>query len=113
MSGIGLVLSSLNSNIMFFFTPSGIPQSPPKIFRLGGLVKEGSVKRLDNSLIIFIVTDYSKDIEVQYQGALPMLFREGQSIVAKGSLLHEKFIAKEILAKHDEKYTPPNAVVSK
>lgn len=113
LSGIGLVLHSLNNNIMFFFTPTEIPQNPPKIFRLGGLVKAGSVQHIDKSIIIFTVTDYKNDIEVQYQGALPMLFREGQGIVAKGSLSQGKFIAKELLAKHDEKYTPPNIIADK
>ena len=76
--------------------------------RLGGMVKPGSVKT-DNNEIKFIVTDYKKEIIVIYQGTVPALFAEGKGVVAEGKLQDKKFfLAKRILAKHDENYMPPN-----
>lgn len=106
------VLNAFQSNLVFFFTPSQVrageaPQN--RTFRVGGLVKEGSVKR-DNLTVAFIVTDSIKEVPVSYTGILPDLFREGKGVVAQGQLGTDgKFTASEVLAKHDENYMPPEA----
>ena len=107
-----LGLSALQQNINLFYTPSQImngeaPQGAR--IRAGGLVKEGSVSRSEDSLTVdFIVTDGDADTGIQYRGILPDLFREGQGIVAMGRLNEANvLIADEILAKHDENYMPP------
>ena len=107
-----LGLSALQQNINLFYTPSQImngeaPQGTR--IRAGGLVKEGSVSRSEDSLTVdFIVTDGDADTGIQYRGILPDLFREGQGIVAMGRLNEANvLIADEILAKHDENYMPP------
>lgn len=109
-----LVLNALNSNIALYITPTDIaagkaPQD--KTFRIGGMVKEGSVSRqADGVTIAFIVTDTEKDITVNYKGILPDLFKEGKGVVAQGKLVAGgKFVASEVLAKHDENYMPPEA----
>jgi cytochrome c-type biogenesis protein CcmE len=108
----GFVLNALDSNIAFFVTPSEIaagkaPQG--KAFRLGGMVKEGSVQR-DNLTVHFVVTDTAKDVPVAYTGILPDLFKEGKGAVAQGKMGPDGvFIASEVLAKHDENYMPPEA----
>lgn len=106
------VLNAFQSNLVFFFTPSqvGAGEAPQnRTFRVGGLVKEGSVKR-DNLTVAFIVTDSLKDVPVSYTGILPDLFREGKGVVAQGQLGTDgKFTASEVLAKHDENYMPPEA----
>ena len=107
-----LVLNAFESNLVFFFTPSQIASGEaPKnrAFRVGGLVKEGTVKR-DNLTVNFVVTDTAKELSVSYTGILPDLFREGKGIVAQGKLNADgKFTATEVLAKHDENYMPPEA----
>lgn len=107
-----LGLSALQQNINLFYTPSQImkgeaPQGAR--IRAGGLVKEGSVSRSEDSLTVdFVVTDGDADTGIQYRGILPDLFREGQGIVAMGRLNEANvLIADEILAKHDENYMPP------
>ena len=103
-----LVLGALRENIVFFYTPTDISTSGTKSgqpIRLGGLVKEGSVT-IDGLQSVFTVTDGSADITVRYDNALPSLFREGQGIVAEGSMDNGKFIATNVLAKHDENYMP-------
>ena len=103
-----LVLGALRENIVFFYTPTDITTSNTKLgeaLRLGGLVKEGSVK-IDGLQSVFTVTDGTADITVRYDNALPSLFREGQGVVAEGSMNNDKFIATNVLAKHDENYMP-------
>ena len=107
-----LVLNAFQSNLVFFFTPSQIaaneaPQG--KTFRIGGMVEKGSVKR-EGVEVRFLVTDTAKAIPVLYSGALPDLFREGKGVVAQGQLGADGvFRAREVLAKHDENYMPPEA----
>jgi cytochrome c-type biogenesis protein CcmE len=107
-----LVLNAFRSNMVFFFTPSQIASGEaPKAraFRLGGLVQQGSVAR-DGVNVRFVVTDTAKNVTVQYQGTLPDLFKEGKGVVAQGELGNDGvFMAKEVLAKHDENYMPPEA----
>lgn len=107
-----LVLNAFESNLVFFFTPSQIASGEaPKnrTFRVGGMVKEGSVKR-DNLTVAFVVTDTAKEVSVSYTGILPDLFREGKGVVAQGKLGNDgQFSATEVLAKHDENYMPPEA----
>ena len=109
-----LVLNALNSNIALYITPTEVaagkaPQG--KLFRIGGLVKEGSIQRqTDGVTIAFVITDTAKDIPVAYQGILPDLFKEGKGAVAQGKLNETgTFVATEVLAKHDENYMPPEA----
>ena len=110
--GVGLALKSLDQNIMFFFTPSEVmsgkaPQN--KLFRMGGMVVEGSVDRPGDGLTVkFDLTDNEQRVTVSYAGILPDLFREGQGIIANGKLNDSgEFVAEEVLAKHDENYMPP------
>jgi cytochrome c-type biogenesis protein CcmE len=109
----GLVLNAFQSNLVFFFSPSQVmaKEAPSaKTFRLGGLVKEGSVKR-NGTQVEFDVTDTAKTISVRYTGILPDLFKEGKGVVAQGQLQGDGvFVAREVLAKHDENYMPPEAV---
>jgi len=106
------VLNAFQSNLVFFFTPSQVDSGEaPKnrTFRIGGMVKEGSVKR-DNLTVSFIVTDTAKEVPVTYTGILPDLFKEGKGVVAQGQIKDDgKFTASEVLAKHDENYMPPEA----
>ncbi len=107
-----LVLTAFEKNLVFFFTPSQVvaneaPQG--RTFRIGGMVLEGSVKR-EGVEVRFVVTDTAKNIPVVYSGALPDLFREGKGVVAQGQLGPDGvFRAREVLAKHDENYMPPEA----
>ena len=107
-----LVLMAFEKNLVFFFTPSQVaakeaPQG--RTFRIGGMVLEGSVKRAGVD-VHFVVTDTAKTIPVVYRGALPDLFREGKGVVAQGTLGADGvFTAREVLAKHDENYMPPEA----
>ena len=110
----GLVLTAFQQNLVFFFTPSQVaaneaPQG--KLFRIGGMVETGSVRRQPDGVTVrFTVTDTAKSIPVVYQGALPDLFREGKGVVAQGRIGPDGvFQAKEVLAKHDENYMPPEA----
>ena len=112
-----LVLNAFSNNIVFFYSPTQIFAGEAPIgttFRLGGLVKQGSVQRSDNSLDIrFTITDLGKDIPVSYQGVLPNLFREGQGVVVQGKLkANNLFHAEQVLAKHDENYMPPEAAAA-
>jgi len=107
-----LVLNALNSNIALYVTPSDVvagraPQG--RAFRIGGLVKEGSVKR-DNLTVHFVITDLAQEVPVAYTGLLPDLFKEGKGAVVQGRLQQGgPFTASEVLAKHDENYMPPEA----
>ena len=105
----GLVLYALSDTIVFFYTPSeaALKVSPGQRFRLGGLVEQGSVKQLPDGRIQFTVTDTDKSLPVVYAGILPDLFREGQGVVAEGTLNGQGgFAADTVLAKHDETYMP-------
>jgi cytochrome c-type biogenesis protein CcmE len=111
-TGVGFALKSLDQNIMFFFTPSEVlsGKAPTeKLFRMGGMVVEGSVHRPGDGLTVsFDLTDNENKVTVQYTGILPDLFREGQGIIANGKLnTSGAFVAEEVLAKHDENYMPP------
>lgn len=107
---IGLILYALRSNISLFYTTTDVTMGkthPNQIFRLGGLVKKGSVKHFDGLAMEFVLTDLKNEVVVEYQGLLPDLFREGQGIVAQGKMLPSgHFHADEVLAKHDENYRP-------
>ena len=102
-------LKAFSDNLLYFFTPTDLIENKVpvgKSFRLGGLVVTGSVIREDMN-VVFSLTDNSEIIKVSYKGILPDLFREGQGIVATGSLNKGLFEATTVLAKHDENYMPP------
>ena len=107
-----LILNALNSNIALYVTPTEVeagkaPQG--QTFRIGGMVKDGSLKR-DGLTVHFVITDLAKDIPVSYTGILPDLFKEGKGAVIQGRMgSNGEFIASEVLAKHDENYMPPEA----
>jgi len=107
-----LVLQAFQKNLVFFFSPTQVAAKEAPLgrtFRIGGIVEPGSVKR-DGVEVRFAVTDTAKTIPVLYRGALPDLFREGKMVVAQGQLLEDGvFQAREVLAKHDENYMPPEA----
>ena len=106
-----LVLNAFQSNLVFFYSPSQIAskEAPTgRTFRLGGLVEAGSVKR-DGVSVSFVVTDTARSVPVRYSGILPDLFKEGKGVVAQGQLKDGTFEAREVLAKHDENYMPPEA----
>ncbi|WP_373767930.1 cytochrome c maturation protein CcmE [Glaesserella sp.] len=115
----GLTLYALSQNIDLFYTPSEIvygknddPKTKPEVgqrIRVGGMVVEGTVKRDDKTLkVTFDLNDVGPSIQVEYEGILPDLFREGQGIVAQGTLIEPtRLRATEVLAKHDENYMPP------
>lgn len=110
--GAALVLNALDSNIALYVTPSEVaagkaPQG--KAFRIGGMVKEGSIQRKELT-VHFVITDTARDIPVAYTGILPDLFKEGKGAVIQGRLGADGlFTASEVLAKHDENYMPPAA----
>ena len=113
-TAIALVLNAFQSNLVFFFSPSQVAANEApreRNFRIGGLVKEGSLQRDTKSLTVnFIVTDLAQTIPVTYTGLLPDLFREGKGVVAQGKLGADGvFHADQVLAKHDENYMPPEA----
>jgi cytochrome c-type biogenesis protein CcmE len=111
---VGLVLNAFQSNLVFFYSPTQVAaQEAPlgKTFRLGGLVEAGSVKR-EGLNVSFVVTDTVKATPVRYQGILPDLFKEGKGVVAQGQLRDGVFEAREVLAKHDENYMPPEAAAA-
>jgi cytochrome c-type biogenesis protein CcmE len=118
-AAVGLALYALQDNISFFYSPMELAKHPElshsgHVFRLGGLVEKGTLKkRTDNLAITFTITDEVKEVQVEYTGILPDLFREGQGVVATGSLNDKGvFVATELLAKHDEKYMPPEVAKS-
>jgi len=112
---VGLVLNAFRSNLVFFYSPSQVAakEAPAgRTFRLGGLVEAGSVRR-DGVTVRFVVTDTVRAIPVRYQGSLPDLFKEGKGVVAQGRVDAEGvFVAREVLAKHDENYMPPEAAAA-
>jgi cytochrome c-type biogenesis protein CcmE len=109
-----LVLNAFQSNLVFFFSPTQVAakEAPlDRTFRLGGMVRDGSLKRRADGLTVdFVVTDTARDIPVTYTGILPDLFKEGKGVVTQGRLGPDGvFRASEVLAKHDENYMPPEA----
>jgi cytochrome c-type biogenesis protein CcmE len=121
VAGVGiagaLTLSAFRQNVTFFFDPSEVAAGHVPVgerFRLGGMVTQGSVRRAPGSLEVhFVVTDFSHDVPVVYDKVLPDLFREGAGVVAHGRLRADgTFVADEVLAKHDEKYMPPEVARS-
>jgi len=108
---IFLILKSLEENVVYFFSPSEIYEKPNislnEKIRIGGLVKEDSISKEQNS-IKFIITDLKREIIVSYNGLVPNLFSEGKGVIAEGKFKDKRyFIADVILAKHDENYMPP------
>ncbi|HTM59715.1 MAG TPA: cytochrome c maturation protein CcmE [Burkholderiales bacterium] len=107
-----LVLTAFNKNLVFFFTPSQVAANEAPLgrtFRIGGMVVPGSLKR-DGVQVRFAVTDTARTMQVVYAGQLPDLFKEGKGVVAQGQLGPDGvFTAREVLAKHDENYMPPEA----
>ena len=112
---VALVLNAFQSNLVFFFSPTDVVENRApqgRMFRVGGLVEERSVKR-EGLTVRFNVTDTAKTIPVVYTGILPDLFREGKGVVAQGKLGDNGvFTASEVLAKHDENYLPPEAAAA-
>jgi cytochrome c-type biogenesis protein CcmE len=108
---VGLVLYAMRDSIVFFYSPTEVAEmkiAPGTRFRLGGLVETGSVVRGEGTTVRFVVTDQAKTLPVTYTGVLPDLFREGQGVVAEGTLEPDgTFHADNVLAKHDENYMPP------
>ena len=108
---IFLILKSLEENVVYFISPSEIKSlseiNNNKKIRVGGMVKEDSIK-MDQNTINFVITDFKNEINVTYSGAIPNLFAEGKGVVAEGFLNDRNYLkAKKILAKHDENYMPP------
>lgn len=121
VAGIGvaaaIAISALQENMLYFIAPSdvqGQPLPPDRNFRLGGLVAEGSIQRDADSLQVrFLVTDGAHEVPVTYAGILPDLFREGQGVIAQGRLDETgMFHAREVLARHDETYMPPEVAAA-
>ncbi len=108
---VALILNAFQSNLVFFYSPSQVAQHEAptgRSFRIGGMVENGTLQR-NGTNIRFVVTDTAKSVPVQYTGILPDLFKEGKGVVAQGQLENGVFVAREILAKHDENYVPPEA----
>ena len=106
---VGLILTAMEDNIVFFYSPSDLQAKrlkPMQRVRVGGLVEEGSVAR-DGADVRFEITDMANNLPVAYRGILPDLFREGQGVVAEGVIVAGVFEADTVLAKHDENYMPP------
>ena len=114
VSGISLILYSLNSNLDYFFTPTELKDRnipADKRIKVGGMVLSGSVERISSS-ISFVITDYENSIKVEYEGIVPDLFKEDSGVVVLVNLRDKILYAEEVLAKHDENYMPPNIVIS-
>jgi cytochrome c-type biogenesis protein CcmE len=113
---VGLVLNAMRDNIVFFYSPSDVAEKalgPGTRIRLGGMVEEGTLKHIGPTTVSFNITDYAKTVSVSYTGILPDLFREGQGVVAEGMMTPDgAFIADTVLAKHDEKYMPPEVAAA-
>ena len=111
-----VAIKAFDNNLSYFYDPSQVAggQVPSgKSFRVGGMVTKGSLKRTPGTLEVhFLITDFAHTVPVSYTGLLPDLFREGQGIIAHGKLQGGVFVADEVLAKHDEKYMPPEVAKS-
>ena len=109
---VALVLNAFQSNLVFFYSPSQViaKEAPSaRTFRVGGLVETGSVK-INGTQVQFVITDSAQKVPVRYVGILPDLFKEGKGVVAQGQIGPDGvFVAREVLAKHDENYMPPEA----
>lgn len=106
--GVTLMLRAMSDNIVFFYSPSELYKAAAhKEIRVGGLVKPGSLHKIDAATITFSITDFKDDLRVYYRGVIPLLFRENQGVVARGEMEGDLFVAKELLTKHDENYNPP------
>ena len=109
----GIIGYAMRDGISFFRSPAQVlaePPSPNEVFRLGGLVEEGTLKRGQGETVTFSVTDGAASVPVAYTGILPDLFEEGQGMVGQGRWTGERFEAIEILAKHDESYMPKEVI---
>ena len=111
------VLNAFRSNLVYFYSPTEVLEGKAprdQTIRIGGMVEKGSVKRAGDSLLVqFVVTDMNKTIPVRYEGILPDLFRDGQGVVTLGRMGTDgTFVAREVLAKHDENYMPPEAAAA-
>ena len=114
VSGISLILYSLNSNLDYFFSPTELKDRnipADKRIKVGGMVLSGSVERISSS-ISFVITDYENSIKVEYEGIVPDLFKEDSGVVVLGNLRDKILYAEEVLAKHDENYMPPNIEIN-
>ena len=114
VSGISLILYSLNSNLDYFFTPTELKDRnipADKRIKVGGMVLSGSVERISSS-ISFVITDYENSVKVEYEGIVPDLFKEDSGVVVLGNLKDKILYAEEVLAKHDENYMPPNIEIN-
>ena len=106
---VALVLNAFESNLVFFYSPTQVAANEApreRLFRIGGMVEEGSVRR-EGVQVNFVITDTARTVPVRYEGILPDLFKEGKGVVAQGQMNGEIFVAREVLAKHDENYMPP------
>ena len=121
LAGLGLatylVLTALEGNLSYFFSPTEVSEGKApadRVFRLGGLVEAGSVNRETGEMTVnFVVTDMAQRVTVAYDGILPDLFAEGQGVIAQGRMgPNEVFVADEVLAKHDETYMPPEVAAA-
>ncbi|HEY1771650.1 MAG TPA: cytochrome c maturation protein CcmE [Gammaproteobacteria bacterium] len=121
LTGVGIAtalgLVAFRKNILYYYTPSQVAAGSAEVgrpFRMGGLVAMGSVQRVPGTMTVhFILTDMQKSVPITYTGILPDLFREGQGIVVHGSISQDgAFTADEVLAKHDEKYMPPEVAAA-
>lgn len=116
-ASVTLAVLASRENIMFYYDPSQVVSGKAplaKRFRIGGMVVQGSVARKPGDLQVrFVLTDFAHQVPVEYTGVLPDLFREGQGIIAHGTMnASGAFVADEVLAKHDEKYMPPEVAAS-
>ena len=116
-ASVALAVMASRQNIMFYYDPSEIAAGKAPVekrFRVGGMVVKGSVARTPGDLKVrFVLTDFAHEVPVEYTGVLPDLFREGQGIIAHGTMTGGgTFVADEVLAKHDEKYMPPEVAAS-
>ncbi len=116
-ASVSLAVMASRQNIMFYYDPTQVAagQAPAdKRFRVGGMVVKGSVARQPGNLTVhFVLSDFAHEVPVEYSGVLPDLFREGQGIIAHGTMgASGAFVADEVLAKHDEKYMPPEVAAS-
>jgi len=110
---VALARTAFQENLLYFYSPTQLVEAkapPDRLFRLGGMVTEGSFKRTSGSMEArFVLTDFANNVTVSYSGLLPDLFREGQGVVARGRMGADGvFVAEEVLAKHDENYMPPD-----
>lgn len=111
LTAAALIVKALQSNLTYYYTPTQVEagEAPPEqLFRVGGMVKKDSLQRKEGTGVEFIVTDMKSELTIAYTGILPDLFKEDSGTVAKGRLNAEgKFVAEEVLAKHDADYMPP------